>query len=450
VNRQIKSILFLLLFAALLLSACASPTSPAPATQESPGGQASVPTQAQPTQAEPTQPPEPSPTSAGPHEGRLILATTTSTRDSGLLDYLLPDFENQSGANVDVIAVGTGQAMTLGQDGNADVLLVHARDREDAFMAAGDGVRREDVMYNDFVIVGPASDPAGIKGMTDAAAAFTKIADTQSPFVSRGDDSGTNIKEMSIWNAAGIEPAGDWYIAAGQGMGAVLTMSDEQQAYTLSDRATYLARTLEGLDLEIEVEGDPILFNPYGVIAVNPDKNPYIQADLANEFIDWLVSLPTQEEISQFGVAEFGQALFVPDSQAWRDAHSSSTSGDSPALANAALKITGAVAQETGWTEEEVRAMDTLEVESTNSQGQSDTYTGVLISSLLAEAQPSAEATTVVFVGDDGSTSEQPLADIQACENCIISFRTKGGFSVVLPGMPNPMPIKGVVEIQVK
>lgn len=249
----------------------------------------------------------------------LILATTTSTADSGLLDYILPEFEEQNGVRVDVVAVGTGQALTLGEDGNADVLLVHARSREDAFMEAGHGVRREDVMYNDFVIVGPAGDPAGIAGMTDAAAAFQKIAESESQFVSRGDDSGTHTKEKAIWAAAGIEPSGEWYNAAGQGMGAVLTMADESQAYTLSDRATYLARTLESIDLEILVEGDPILFNPYGVMAVNPDKGDHIKVDLANTFIDWLISVPTQEKISQFGVEEFGMALFTPDSQAWRD-----------------------------------------------------------------------------------------------------------------------------------
>ena len=250
---------------------------------------------------------------------RLILATTTSTQDSGLLDYLLPGFEEEYGATVDVIAVGTGQALQIGKDGNADVLLVHARAREDEFMAAGDGTRREDVMYNDFVILGPPSDPAGIAGMSDAAAALTMIAEAQAPFISRGDDSGTHTKELSVWKTAGIEPAGDWYVSAGQGMGAVLTMADEQQAYTLSDRATYLARTLEGTDLAIMVEGDPVLFNPYGVITVNPAKNPNINGDLANSFVDWIVSVPTQEKIAAYGVDEFGQSLFVPDSEAWRN-----------------------------------------------------------------------------------------------------------------------------------
>ena len=263
----------------------------------------------------------PAPTrEAGSSEGGdLILATTTSTENSGLLGYILPLFEKEYGVMVEVIAVGTGQALKLGEDGNADVLMVHARAKEDAFMDAGHGVRRKDVMYNDFVIVGPAADPAGIKGMTDAAQAFGQISETGGLFVSRGDDSGTHTKEKGIWSAAGLEPSGDWYIAAGQGMGAVLTMANEQLAYTLSDRATYLARTLEGIDLEILVEGDPILFNPYGVIAVNPDKNQQIKAELANQFIDWLISVPTQEQIGQFGVEEFGLPLFVPDSEPWRD-----------------------------------------------------------------------------------------------------------------------------------
>ena len=250
---------------------------------------------------------------------KLILATTTSTQDSGLLDVILPDFEAQANADVDVVAVGTGQALQLGTDCNADVVLVHARAREDKFMADGDGVRRDDVMYNDFIILGPPSDPAGVKGMADGAAALAMIAEAQAPFISRGDDSGTHTKEKAVWKAAGIEPAGDWYISAGQGMGAVLTMANEQQAYTLSDRATYLARTLEGTELEIAVEGDSVLFNPYGVIVVNPEKCTNVNADLANQFADWIVSVPTQELLAAFGQAEFGQSLFMPDSEAWRN-----------------------------------------------------------------------------------------------------------------------------------
>ena len=204
----------------------------------------------------------------------LRLATTTSTQDSGLLEFLLPDFEKQAGVKVDVVAVGTGAAIKLGEDGNADVLLVHARAQEDAFMKAEHGVRREDVMYNDFVIVGPASDPAKIKGMPSAADALKTIAAAGAPFISRGDKSGTHTKELAVWKAAGLEPKGAWYRSAGQGMGAVLNMAQEQQAYTISDRATYLTRAKADLKLVVLVEGDKSLFNPYGVIAVNPRKTP--------------------------------------------------------------------------------------------------------------------------------------------------------------------------------
>jgi len=172
-------------------------------------------------------------------------------------------------------------------------------------------------MYNDFVIVGPPGDPAAIGGTDDAAVAFAQIASAKALFVSRGDDSGTHTKEMAIWAAAEIEPTGDWYIAAGQGMGAVLTMADEMQAHTLSDRATYLKRTLAGTELVILTEDDPILFNPYGVIAVDPAKNKRINNELANAFIDWLISLPTQNAIADYGVEEFGMPLFMSDSEAW-------------------------------------------------------------------------------------------------------------------------------------
>lgn len=245
-------------------------------------------------------------------EKRLILATTTSTYDSGLLDYLLPAFEEKYGVKVDVIAVGTGQALALGRDGNADVLLIHDPVQEEAFMAEGHGIRREAVMYNDFVLAGPPTDPAGIRGMTRAVEAFQRIAATESPFISRGDESGTHNKEKKIWRQAGIAPGGAWYISSGQGMGDTLTMAEERQAYTLSDRATFLARAREGLALEILVEGDPMLFNPYGVIAVNPNKGPHIQADLATRFIDWLISPETKAKIAEYGVAEFGMPLFTP------------------------------------------------------------------------------------------------------------------------------------------
>jgi len=255
----------------------------------------------------------------GPREPqRLILATTTSTADSGLLDVILPDFEERYNAEVDVIAVGTGQAIEMGEAGDADVLLVHSRAREDAFVAEGHGVERLAVMYNDFIIVGPAEDPAGIRGMTDAVAALTQIATQEATFISRGDDSGTHTKELALWESAGITPEGDWYVSAGQGMGDVLRMSDEQQAYTLSDRATYLALLAEELSLEILVEGDPALFNPYGVIAVNPETHPGVNYELAQQFVDWITAVETQTMIADY--QQYGQSLFTPDSEAWRAA----------------------------------------------------------------------------------------------------------------------------------
>ncbi len=432
-RMNIQKLLVLLIVAVMvILPACAQPTPEPTQVPEVTEAPTEEPTEA-PTE-EPTEEPAPA------EETRLILATTTSTADSGLLDYILPDFEAESGVKVDVIAVGTGQALEMGQNGDADVLLVHARAKEDQFMADGHGVRREDVMYNDFIIVGPASDPAGIKGETDVLAAFNKIAETESPFISRGDDSGTHTKELGIWTKAEIEPAGDWYVSAGQGMGAVLTMADEQEAYTLSDRATYLARTLEGTDLEIVVEGDPLLFNPYGVIAVNPDKGEHIQIDLANQFIDWITSVAEQEKIGTFGVEEFGAPLFTPDSALWNEAQG----GD------ADFAITGNVAEEMGWTEDEIKAMETMDVESTNSKGEAETYTGVSLSALLETADPNDDATTVVLVADDGYSTELTLEEVLACEECILSFRNQGGFSSVMPDFAKSAQVKGIVEIQVQ
>ncbi len=372
----------------------------------------------------------------------IILATTTSTENSGLLAYLLPAFEEAYNAEVEVIAVGTGQALEIGEKGDADVLMVHARSLEDKFMEAGHGVRREDLMYNDFVIVGAPDDPAGIEGMSKAPKAFAKIAEAEATFISRGDESGTHAKEKAVWAEAGVEPAGDWYVSAGQGMGDVLTMADEQQAYTLSDRATYLARTLEGTDLVILVEGDPILFNPYGVIAVNPDKSQEINAELANQFIDWLISMPAQEKISEFGADKFGMPLFTPDSEAWRE--------ENQGGGEAALQVTGNVDAQMAWDEETVRAMDTIEAERENNDGEMSTYTGVPIKALLAEAGVADGATTVVFVAEDGYTAEADLAEVQACDDCIVSFRNQGGFSIVMPGYSGKLQVKGVVEIQVK
>lgn len=239
---------------------------------------------------------------------RLILATTTSTANSGLLDYILPDFEAKYGYKVDVVAVGTGQAIALGERGDADVLLVHARSLEDKFVADGYGVNRRDVMYNDFVVLGPESDPAKISSAKDATEAFTKIAQAKQTFISRGDQSGTNVKELAIWDKAGIKPSGSWYRAVGQGMGACLTMASESLGYVLTDRGTWLAMK-DKLDLKVLFEGDPVLFNPYGIIAVNPKVYDHVNYDGAMALIAWFTSPATQEKILSFTVG--GDPLFM-------------------------------------------------------------------------------------------------------------------------------------------
>lgn len=257
----------------------------------------------------------------------LRLATTTSTADSGLLDAILPVFEEEYHARVDVVAVGTGQAIELGTAGDADVILVHARAREDAFVAEGHGTARFDVMYNEFVIVGPGSDPAAVRGVPVATEAFIAIAAQESTFASRGDQSGTHTKELALWEAAGItpDPEGGWYKSLGQGMGDTLNFSNETGAYTLTDRGTFLSQQNNLSNLQVMVGGasidenvDPALLNPYGVIPVNPDKGN-INAELAQQFADWLTSVETQEQIEVFGVDTFGQPLFYPDSEAWRN-----------------------------------------------------------------------------------------------------------------------------------
>ncbi len=258
---------------------------------------------------------------AGDHDDRpvLRLATTTSTYDSGLLGAILPAFEKESGARVDVIAVGTGQALALGAAGDADVLLVHARDKEDAFLAAGHGTERREVMYNDFIIVGPGADPAGIRGMTSAPLALARIATREAVFASRGDDSGTHSKELALWKAAGLTaPAkAGWYRSLGQGMGATLRYASETGGYTLTDRGTWLSQrgTLGGLEIlvggaSLAENRDPALTNRYGVIPVNPLKNPAIQGKLAARFVTWLTSPETQAAIGAFGRDRFGQPLF--------------------------------------------------------------------------------------------------------------------------------------------
>jgi len=242
----------------------------------------------------------------------LILATTTSTQDSGLLDVLVPAFEEATGYSVKTVAVGSGQAIEMGEQGNADVLLVHSPAAEKELVAAGYGIDRRLVMHNSYLIVGPPADPAKIKGLTSAVDAFTAIAGSESTFVSRGDESGTHTKELGYWKKAGITPEGAWYIETGQGMAATLQVSSEKIGYTLTDIATWLA-TQEKLDLESLVTDDPSLLNPYHVIQVNPEKFPKVNAAGGNAFADFLLSAEAQAMIGEFGVDEFGQQLFIPD-----------------------------------------------------------------------------------------------------------------------------------------
>ncbi len=246
----------------------------------------------------------------------IILSTTTSTQDSGLLDYLLPKFTEETGIEVKVISVGTGKAIQMGKDGEADVLLVHSTADEEAFVAEGHGPARYDVMYNDFILVGPKDDPTGVKAASSSniVDSLKLIADKQATFVSRADDSGTHKKELKLWKTAAIEPSGDWYIEAGQGMGDVLKMTDEKTGYTIADRATYLSMK-DTLELEIVTENDTNLYNQYGVIVVDPTKNENINGEGALKFQEWLLSESTQKLIAEFGKEEYGQSLFIPNAK---------------------------------------------------------------------------------------------------------------------------------------
>ncbi|HXF69136.1 MAG TPA: substrate-binding domain-containing protein [Thermoflexus sp.] len=252
------------------------------------------------------------PTAPLPANPEIILATTTSTQDSGLLDVLIPDFEAKTGYRVKVIAVGTGAALAMGARGDADVLLTHAPDAERQLVASGDVVDRRLVMHNDFIIVGPKADPAGVRGMVKASEALRRIAQAQALFISRGDDSGTHQMELALWKEAGITPQGAWYQESGQGMGATLKIASEKGAYTLTDRATYLAMR-DRLDLILLLEGDEALYNVYHVMVINPKKHPGVNFEGAMAFADYLTSPEAQKIIGEFGKDRFGQPLFFPD-----------------------------------------------------------------------------------------------------------------------------------------
>jgi len=241
-------------------------------------------------------------------KGTMVMATTTSTRDTGLLDVLVPAFERASDCSVKTVAVGSGQALKLGERGDADALLVHSPDAEEAFMKAGHGFSRRAVMHNDFVVVGPPGDPAGLARTQSAAAAFKRIAAARAPFASRGDDSGTNAKELKIWQSGGVTPRGSWYFKTGQGMGETLTIASQKGAYTLSDRGTFLAT--KGLQSKILEQGDQALQNYYHVIVV---RHSGTNTACANAFSNWITSPSTQRVIGAFGREKYGRALFHPD-----------------------------------------------------------------------------------------------------------------------------------------
>ncbi len=248
-----------------------------------------------------------------PQNKDIILATTTSTQDSGLLDVLVPTFNEQTGYTVKTVAVGTGKALEMGQRGDADVLLVHAPASEKPLVDSKVAINYQLVMHNDFVLLGPPSDPAKVKGTTDIAEAFKKVADSGALFISRGDDSGTNKKELAIWKSTDIEPkAQQWYQETGQGMGASITVATEKQAYILSDRGTYLAQS-KNIDLQVVSEGDEVLKNIYHVMQVNPEKFERINAEGAQAFVEFMIDKDTQEIIKEFGVDKYGQPLFFPD-----------------------------------------------------------------------------------------------------------------------------------------
>ncbi len=315
-RTSIHQVLVLVVLVSILAAACAPAPTPVPPSTVAPAA----------TKAATAAPPTPTSIRAalGSASGcHLILSTTTSTQDSGLLSFILPAFEKQYNCKVDVVAVGTGQAIAIGQKGDADVLLVHDRAAEDKFVADKNTRERFDVMYNDFVIVGPKDDPAKIGSLKTAKDAFKAIMDAKSTFASRGDKSGTNTKELSVWASLNVTPTKDlpWYNALGQGMGETLLFSNDKGAYTLTDRATWLAQQskLSGLTVlvggkNISENADKNLYNPYGVMAVNPDKFPGVKFDMATNFVKWITSPEEQKVINTYGVDKFGQQLFFANS----------------------------------------------------------------------------------------------------------------------------------------
>lgn len=418
---------------ALLLASCGQ-AAPAPA-----------PTAVPPTQA-PAATPAPKPATGC----TLRLATTTSTADSGLLTFILPDFEKKNNCKVDTVAVGTGQAIEIGTKGDADVLLVHARAQEDKFVADGHAKARFDVMYNDFIVLGPKNDPAKIAGMPSTTDAFKAIAAAKSAFASRGDKSGTNTKELSLWTAAGIAPTKDlgWYNALGQGMGETLLTSNEKGMYTLADRGTYLSMKDKLPNLIVVLGGnnlaenkDKNLLNPYGVLAVDPGKHPGVNSDMANKFVQWIILPETQKLIGGFGADKFGQPLFYPNAQA---ANPQAASGD------VALTVTGLVEKELKLSADAVKAIGLVKAKLEHPKKGPTDYEGVKLSALLAQAKVKPDAKKIVLIASDGFTAEVAMDAVAKCTDCMMAFGDGGKIHAAMPGMESNSWVKDVVKIEVK
>jgi tungstate transport system substrate-binding protein len=453
-----KKVLLIAILALVVIGAMACAPAPTPAPTAAPPTAAPVakPTDApkatdapKPTSA-PTAAPTPTSIRAALTSGcHLILSTTTSTADSGLLKFILPDFEKKSNCKVDVIAVGTGQAMQIGQRGDADVLLVHDRAREDQFVKDGNTKERFDVMYNDFIIVGDKKDPAKIAGMTMGADALKAIANAKATFMSRGDGSGTHAAEMRIWASVNISPTKDlqWYNSLGQGMGETLLASNEKGAYTIADRGTWLSMTGKVSNLVVLVGGNDIsqnkdaaLFNPYGLMAVNPDKFKGINVEKANEFVKWILSVETQKLINSYKDPT-GQILFYPDSKEYKAGASTGS---------AALTVTGAVDKEQKLALAALKGMSVVKLNLEHPKTGKQDYEGVRLNALLDLAQVKATATKLALTASDGFTSEVTLADARKCADCLIAINADGSLMSAMPGMASNTWVKNLVKLEVK
>ncbi|MBI5302022.1 MAG: substrate-binding domain-containing protein [Chloroflexi bacterium] len=408
------------------------------------------------TPVSPTKAPAPivAPTKAATGACALKLSTTTSTADSGLLTAILPDFEKKFNCQVDVIAVGTGQAIANGQKGDADALLVHDRKAEDQFVKDGHAKERFDVMYNDFIVVGPKSDPAKINGMKSSKDALKAIMDSKSTFASRGDKSGTNAKELGIWATLAVTPTKEmaWYNALGQGMGETLLFSNEKPAYTISDRATWLAQQTKLPNLTVLVGGgnikenaDKDLYNPYGVMVVDPVKHPGVNSEMATNFAKWITSVETQKLIGNFGVDKYGSPLFYADSKEWKNQSSSAAPSGAVALA-----LIGAVEKEQKLGLDALKAMPVVMLNLEHPKSGKQDYQGVRLNALLDAAKPASAAAKLMLISSDGFTVELALADARKCADCLIAFADGGKLNAAMPGMASNLWSRDVVKIEIK